>query len=75
MNCSFETHYISQSTNHPLFFLIVTGKIGTYVQQISRVKYIEHTLGVNKTYDSFHCMLNICLKNIVNICLKNILNI
>lgn len=47
MNCSFETNYISQSTNHPLFFLIVTGKIATYVQQISRVKYIEHTLGVN----------------------------
>lgn len=78
----FKPLHFFQATNHPIFFLIVTGKVATCVQHTFWVKYVKHTLGIieHECFSKyvkicFKNIVNICLKNIVNICLKNILNI
>lgn len=40
-NCGFQTTTFFQATNHPIFFLIVTGKVATCVQHTFRVKYVK----------------------------------
>lgn len=45
-NCGFQTTIFFQATNHPIFFLIVTGKVATCVQHTFRVKYVKNTLKI-----------------------------
>lgn len=73
-NCGFQTTTFFQATNHPIFFLIVTGKVATCVQHTFWVKYVKNTLSIIE-HEIFLEYVKICFKNFVNICLKNMLNI
>lgn len=65
-NCGFQTTTFFQTTNHPIFFLIVTGKVATCVQHTFRVKYVKNTLSIIE-HEIFLEYVKICFKNFVNI--------
>lgn len=61
-NCGFQTTTFFQATNHPIFFLIVTGKVATCVQHTFRVKYVKNTLSIIE-HEIFLEYVKICFKN------------